>query len=210
MDGLIKMKHLVKKLALGCCFFCSAGMAFQASAAIILSTPCSESHVTAGGNNADACEGLFDKDKGPAPVASEGLLNTTFILGDSTEVWGAEGAFGHNDWVMLGKDDQGGEQNFINGFSGDPGLWIVDSALSGAFVISVKQSTEMGLWYFENLQDVTSGTFDVNAIFDSGITDDGWSHISIFSSASAVPEPGTIILMLFGMAGLLFVRRRQI
>ncbi len=181
---------------------------------IYLDEDCDVADVTADGMGAaDDCLGLYDKTTpGPGPNDSESFLNNSITVidaGGSATAWGSEGAFGVNDWDFLGKDDFGGIQTFIDGSNGDPGEWEVDSALNNTFLVAIKQDNRLGLWLFEDPVGVDEGTFDYRAIFDSTSTAGGWSHISIYSSSTTVPEPGTLALLATGLLGFAATRRRS-
>mgnify|MGYP001814217834 CR=1 FL=1 len=182
----------------------------NSSAGIIGSTDtCDIIHVTAGGDDSDACIGLLDKSNpGPGPNDDEDFLNTAQSFDGGAVIWDADGAFGHNDWMFLGKDEQT-TQTFIDATSGNPATWEVDLALNGTFLISVKQSNEIGFWYFEDLVNVTSGELFINDIFGSGFTDDGWSHVSIYSTSASVPEPTLLALLSIGLLGIGVAARRR-
>lgn len=194
-------------------FILFAGLLFsaKASAGIILGNACNTIDVTAGGATADDCIGLLDKTQpGAGPNDSESFLNNAQTFSDgSGDIWDASGAFGINTWNFLGKDDQS-SWSFINATSGDPATWTLDSSVSGDILIAVKQTTELGLWFFDDASNVTDGTIDIATIFGTGkITDDGWSHVSIYSSASNVPEPSMVGLLAIGLIGLAVARRRM-
>ena len=180
---------------------------------IIQGDACDEADVTATGyGSADQCIGLLDKEQGEAgagPNDSEDFFNNMQVFNDGATIWGATGAFGHNEWMDLGKHDQGSTYDFINVTNGNPnGSWIVDLALSGTFLIAVKQSNELGLWYFEDLDNVTGGDLFINNIFGSGFDGDAWSHVAIYQTSSSVPEPSVVALLSVGLLGLVFARRR--
>lgn len=195
------MKFLVKTAVI-CSVLCCA--AFSQAAVIWGSASCDTSSVTAGGFTADDCEGLFAKSKGAGagPNDSESFLNNALSLQDGTSIWGNEGAFGFNDWDFLGKDDFN-SYSFLNASSGNPGSWSLDSLVSGSFVIAVKQAGELGLWYFENLSNLSGGSFD-HSIFKNP----GWSHVAIYGRETSVPEPSTVFLLILGLVGLLYSRNR--
>lgn len=179
---------------------------------IIDGDTCANYQVTATSyGNADDCVGLLDNAGAGNFNDSESLLNNELRYGnnDGAVIWDANGAFGHNDWVFLGKDDQDGSSyDFINATSGNPATWSIDAELSGTFLIAIKQSTELGFWYFDDLLNVSAGTLLINDIFGDGITNDGWSHVSMYKTPeSSVPEPSVIALLSVGLLGLGISRR---
>jgi len=199
------MKKLVFILFAG--LFISA----NASAGIILGNVCNIIDVKAGGASADECIGLLDKTQpGPGPNDDESFLNTAQSFSDgSGDIWDASGAFGINTWNYLGKDEQTA-QSFIDATSGDPATWALDSAVSGDILIAVKQKASLGLWFFDDVSSVLGGTIDIATIFgEDKITDDGWSHVSIYSTASDVPEPGMVALLAIGLLGMVAARRMR-
>ena len=177
---------------------------------IIDGDPCIAADVTATGyGSADNCIGLLDNAGSGNFNDSESLFNNELRYGnnDGDVIWDTSGAFGHNDWVFMGKDEQT-EQTFINVTSGDPASWTVDSLLSGTYLIAAKQGNELGFWYFDALDGVITGSIDINSIFGSGIDDGGWSHVSIYGTASSVSEPTVIALLGVGLIGLGLARRK--
>lgn len=178
---------------------------------IVDGDPCSTVDVTATGyGDADNCIGLLDNAGAGNFNDSESLFNNELRYGDNDGdiIWDASGAFGHNDWVFMGKDEQT-EQTFINVTSGDPvASWSVDSPLTGTFLIAAKQGNELGFWYFDALDGALTGTIDFDSIFNAGLTNEGWSHVSIYGTASSVPEPTVIALLSVGLIGLGLARRK--
>ncbi len=178
---------------------------------------CNVVDVTATGfGSATDCLGLYDNEGAGGMNDSEGLLNNELFYGASSsspgdEIWGTDGAFDSNDWMLLGKDDRSAESFFIDGTSGDPyGTWTVDGSLYGAFLIAVKQGGELGLWYFDDLMGASDGMIYFDEIFGDGFDDEGWSHISIYGTpSSTIPEPGMIGLLAIGLLGMVVARRRK-
>ena len=161
-------------------------------------------------SGADQCIGLLDKSSGSGPNDSTTFLNNAQQFDGGGVIWDANGAFGHNDWVFLGKDEQT-SFSFLNATSADPATWTLDSAVSGDIIIAIKQANKLGFWFFDDIASIINGTFDVHSIFESGYTDEGWSHISIYSSggSTTVPEPSSFILLSLGLAGLAALRKKS-
>ena len=170
-----------------------------------LTKPCSTSTVTAGGDDADACLGLYDKDGNQEQATEAGLNQSSLVEYDLAEIdgWDDLGAFGRNNWVNIDNNETGGDGPFD---------WSIDPAISGDYLFAIKQSTFLGLWLFEDLFEVSGGTFD-DILADQG----GWSNYRIFYSDSVcevdcgpppdeIPEPS--ILFLLG-SGLLVLGLRK-
>lgn len=194
------MKIFSIKAVLTCSLFSLLAITANAGLVLDLNNACSLTSVTAGISNATSCLGLYDRD-GNQTNASTELLNN--VLAIDPGGWSADGAFGRNDWVAEGVHEFDNGVNNYDFLQAVAPLWTVDSAISGDYVIAVKQSNLLGLWYFEDLNSITSGTFDTT-IFENV----GWSNIRLFSSVSeTVPEPGPLGLLALGLLGLAAARK---
>lgn len=123
----------------------------------------------------------------------------------------AEQFFGFNDWVFLDKDEMGDNAGQSGNWAVDPSIWDDYSNLLLVF----KDGKDTTLLGYLAANGASSGTwespfrepeFDVNP--DSKIKD--VSHISYYvrGAVTRVPDTGSIVLMLIGLAFLGFSRAR--
>jgi hypothetical protein len=176
-----------------------------------LANPCSTTTVTAGGADAGACLGLYEKFGNQSQATESGLNNSSALPEYNLAVsdgWGATGAFGRNNWdlIDLVEFDTISPEPDTNPFT-----WTIAPSLNGDYLFAIKQANSLGLWLFEDLVNVSGGTF-----FDIPGINQGWSNYRIFHSEEGggpppdiieVPEPS--VLLLLGSALLALNLRKK-
>jgi hypothetical protein len=157
-------------------------------------------------------------------VAVEDLLVTGVDVGNSTS---AESSYLLTYLASVGYDtslfaynkiDIGGEDSFSPVTGGPLGtnLWAIDFLSYGVvdplyFLIKVGNG-EFDHYLYQNIDSMQFGVVDLGDIEPrkGTITIESISHTSSVGTAQSVPEPGTLSLLLVGVAGgLVAARRRQ-
>ncbi len=105
----------------------------------------------------------------------------------------------------------GGNPFAQNEGSRDDGMINFDQALTGSFVLGLKQGNGFSLYLF-NGSTIAGGianiAYDTNGVQSNGGL--GLSHAGFFGTpVTAVPEPETYALMLAGLAAIAFVAKRR-
>ena len=110
-------------------------------------------------------------------------------------------------------DSFGGKGNPFDQNEGanDDGVINFDKALTGSFVLGLKQGNAFSLYLFDGSKvagGISSIAYDTNGVWNESGT--GLSHAGFFGApVTAVPEPETYALLLAGLAAVGFVARRR-
>lgn len=92
----------------------------------------------------------------------------------------------------------------------DDGVINFDQALTGSFVLGLKQGNAYSLYMFDGAKvagGISSIAFDTNGVWKNSGND--LSHAGFFGTVTAVPEPTTYAMLLAGLAAVGFVARRR-
>jgi hypothetical protein len=90
-------------------------------------------------------------------------------------------------------------------FSFNASLWDTYDALAIGFKFGTGNQPDE--WFVYNLQQgVSTGAWTFVNVFGTG---GGLSHITLYSTATSVPEPATMSLLTLGLLGFGATRRRQ-
>jgi hypothetical protein len=122
-----------------------------------------------------------------------------------------ESEFGLAGASFLGASDDARSGPFRRNPDGAFGTLRFDSAIDGAFVLSLKAGNAFSLYYFDGEGDAIS-SIDYSTLGVStnwrGIGHD-LSHASLYAAVPAIPEPETYALMLAGLAAVGFMSHRR-
>ncbi|HJK98397.1 MAG TPA: PEP-CTERM sorting domain-containing protein [Polyangiaceae bacterium LLY-WYZ-14_1] len=160
---------------------------------------CSLGTVTSGGVGYTSCWGSFGGNLGnPASIADAETNLTSWVGMEAT-------------WI--GKTDAGSAggpfQSFANSSSGSI---FFDAPVTSPFAVALKGGPRFSLYYFAGMGAWTSVEYDMLGVGSNGASGPGLSNASLFvfeSDEVVTPEPGTMALLLLGLAGLGFVAWRR-
>ncbi len=164
----------------------------------------------------------------PTGLACDYLVALTTFNPDATDCLGAfsgndanqvgaildaiEGAWGM-DVDYLGTTDEGktsGPFSFVPGPDANQGWLVLDSSLTGDYVLALKAGNSFSLYQFLGLTDVNRIYYTTIGTGQNGQGNaKGISHASLFGPRVSVPEPGTMALLATGIAGLAFTAARR-
>jgi hypothetical protein len=159
--------------------------------------PCTQGYVT---GSTSCQDGLDNNDN----------LNPTLTVND-------EGFFGFNDWVYLQKDEEGTVSTDIdfgltvtpaNSWPDNMGSWEFLTNLWNVYsdaMIVIKNGNNNGTFFSGYLiaNNISSGTWDTG--------DKDISHLSLYArgSATSVPEPEAITLLIVGLIGFMLYGKKR-
>ncbi len=114
----------------------------------------------------------------------------------------------------LGSSDTAGTFGpFTSNPDSTTGTLTFDSAIDGAFVLTLKAGNQFSLFYYDGAGDaISSIDFSTLGVNVNGGTANALSHATLYGgTVTAVPEPETYAMMLagLGVVGYMARRRRQ-
>lgn len=130
-----------------------------------------------------------------------------------TDVENAIAAAWGGGFVNLGASDDSGAGPFTydpDGLDLQSGWLYLDSPLAGDFALILKGSNQFSIFGFSNVT-LSSIYFTMAGTgLNKQGSPQGLSHATLYQRPGIpVPEPGTALLMLTGLAGLAVARRRE-
>jgi PEP-CTERM motif len=122
-----------------------------------------------------------------------------------------ESEFGLAGASFLGASDDARSGPFRRDPDGASGTLRFDSAIDGAFVLSLKAGNAFSLYFFDGEGDAISSIDYTTLGVATNWRGDGLglSHASLYAAVPAIPEPETYALMLAGLAAVGFMSRRR-
>jgi hypothetical protein len=180
-----------------------AGFALPAHALTTGSVNCGASTTTTAQAGYVSCLGSYTGNMDNQLTGSSGIfaaINSGFNL--STNKYFASESFGGTGNPF--KQNEG-----VN----DDGVINFDQALSGSFVLGLKQGSAFSLYLFDGSKvagGISSIAFDTNGVKSANKVSFDLSHAGFFGApVTAVPEPESYALMLAGLAAMAFVAKRR-
>ena len=142
------------------------------------------------------------QDLGPISISSTGMFSTAGL--PDTRVGSP---LGDLPWSSLGKSDDASNGPFTGNPGVNTGTLTLDSPLTGSIALSLKASNGYAVYAFQNVTNVSSFDFDLQAI---GNGRHNLSHASLyFAPSTRIPEPTTFAIWLV-LGGIGFVAARRL
>lgn len=105
-------------------------------------------------------------------------------------------------------DDQVSRGLSITGAGSSSGTWTY-TGIEELYLLTVKAANDFSIY---NIAGLSTGPWTTDGLVNGGGNTPNISHVTVWKlvgGTTTVPEPGTLVLLLFGLAGLVMVRRHS-